>query len=179
MKTRTIWAAISVAIGTVMLISASGLRPTPPQTPPMGTPKQVKAAADLWTYITEKNNYKEWPLFPGEPGIREGESEVHGKFVRIFVNDKAMADIDSFPDGSIIVKENFMADDENTLGAVTVMYRDTGYDPDHHDWFWVKYMADGSLDKAPNNMSMAGRIPGCIQCHQAADGNDWSFANDE
>ena len=60
--------------------------------------------------------------------------------------------------GDLVVKRNFgpegvsalevLADPEKHLGAVTVMFRrEAGYDADNGDWFWVKYLPDGSLDK--------------------------------
>lgn len=169
---------LTVAIIAVLGVGI-GFRPAPPQNKQVGTEKQIQAAKDLWTYITEKNDYKQWPLWPGEEGIREGESDRHGKFVRIFMNELVADDTSSLPDGSIIVKENFGAQSEDALGAITIMYRDTGYDPEHYDWFWIKYKPDGSLDQTPEGMSIVGRVPGCIQCHQAADGDDFVFANDK
>ncbi|MDH3714961.1 MAG: hypothetical protein OET44_14085, partial [Gammaproteobacteria bacterium] len=61
--------------------------------------------------------------------------------------------------GVLIVKRNYggegvsksaVADDPaKYLKAVTVMYKRKGYDADTKDWFWAKYLADGSLDKNP------------------------------
>jgi hypothetical protein len=54
------------------------------------------------------------------------------------------------------------------LGAITVMYqRKEGYDPENNNWFWAKYKPDGSLDKNPKGMALAGRVAkgmpqGCI-----------------
>ena len=50
------------------------------------------------------------------------------------------------------------------------MYKRPGYDPENQDWFWVKYLPDGALDKNPAGMSLAGRVAkgadqGCIACH--------------
>ena len=69
------------------------------------------------------------------------------------------------------------------LKAVTVMLKREGYDPENNDWFWVKYKADGSLDKNPKGMQLAGRVAkgmpvGCIACHKAATGGDMIFNHD-
>ena len=96
--------------------------------------------------------------------------------------------------GPVIVKRNYGGDGvsiENVgndphkyLGAVTVMYkREAGYDSDNKDWFWVKYMPDGSLAKNPKGMQLAGRVAkgmpaGCIACHTAAPGGDMVYNND-
>lgn len=93
--------------------------------------------------------------------------------------------------GDLIVKRNFgpegvtedqvLADPGHHLGAVTVMFRrEAGYDPEDKDWFWVKFLPDGSLDKNAKGMSMAGKVAkgadiGCISCHQGADGGDMMF----
>lgn len=55
--------------------------------------------------------------------------------------------------------------------------RETGYDRENLDWFWAKYMPDGSLDKNPKGRKLAGRIGkdgsgGCIVCHKAIGGSD-------
>ena len=95
--------------------------------------------------------------------------------------------------GVLIVKRNYggdgvsktsVADDPaKYLAAVTVMYKRKGYDADTKDWFWAKYLADGSLDKNPKGMLLAGKVAkgapqGCIACHTAAPGGDLVFNND-
>lgn len=70
-------------------------------------------------------------------------------------------------------------DDPNRyLAAVTVMYkREAGYDPENQNWFWAKYLPDGSLDKNPKGLQLAGRVAkgrntGCIACHRGLGGAD-------
>ena len=60
------------------------------------------------------------------------------------------------------------------LAAITVMFkREDGYDAENKNWFWAKYLPDGSLDKNPKGMQLAGRVAkgnasgGCIACHSA------------
>ena len=95
--------------------------------------------------------------------------------------------------GDLVVKRNFgpegvsadevLADPDGHLGAYTVMFRrEAGYDPEDKDWFWVKYLPDGSLDKMPNGMPMAGQLvkgmdEGCIACHQGG-GEDLVYTSD-
>ena len=57
------------------------------------------------------------------------------------------------------------------------------YDPDHKNWFYAKYKADGSLHANPDGVSLAGRVgkvggPGCIGCHVGAPGGDFVFRHD-
>ena len=93
--------------------------------------------------------------------------------------------------GKVVVKRNYGGDGLGVdavskdrakfLKAVTVMFkREVGYDKDNNDWFWAKYKADGSLDKNPKGMQLAGRVmkgadKGCIACHSAVKDNDYLF----
>jgi hypothetical protein len=89
--------------------------------------------------------------------------------------------------GWVVVKRNYgpkgideddvVANPAKHLKAVTVMFkREKGYDTENKDWFWAKYKADGSLDKNPKGMQLAGRVAkgkkkGCIACHSGGDSN--------
>jgi hypothetical protein len=96
--------------------------------------------------------------------------------------------------GVVIVKRNYGGPEASIanvgnnpaqhLQAITVMYkREAGYDEANKDWFWAKYLPDGSLDMNPAGMSLAGRVAkgesmGCIACHTAAPGGDYVFNHD-
>lgn len=93
--------------------------------------------------------------------------------------------------GKVVVKRNYggkgvsidsvSKDRAKFLKAVTVMFkRETGYDTDNNNWFWVKYKADGSLHTNPKGMMLAGRVmkgkdKGCIACHSAVKDKDYLF----
>ncbi len=93
---------------------------------------------------------------------------------------------------TVIVKNNYggkgideqkVADNPGKyLAAITVMLRRPGYDPANKNWFWVKYRANGTIDKNPKGMQLAGRIAkgmkvGCIACHNKAPGGDMIYLN--
>jgi hypothetical protein len=124
---------------------------------------------DVYDYITKTNPYQKWALFPGKDKFYTGK-HPHGALLTTYVSEVALAGLNNkvgtLADGSIIVKENYMPD--KTLGAVTVMYRVKGYDPEAGDWFWAKYKANGSIEKE-------GKVAGCIGCHTAVIANDWIF----
>ncbi|MBA4503687.1 hypothetical protein [Marinobacterium marinum] len=96
--------------------------------------------------------------------------------------------------GPLIVKRNYGGDGISVddvindpgryLQAVTVMLkREPGYDPDNHDWFYVKYDARGRVMKNPKGVPLAGRVAkgmqtGCIACHGTASGDDFVFNHD-
>ncbi len=135
----------------------------------------------FWNYLVHpRSGYRHWGAFPGRPeGTYEGQSP-HGAFLKMYANKMARENPQTLPSGSIIVKENYGAD-QTTLMAVTVMYRSQGYNPDHNDWYWVKYKPNGVVARTPEdkgNKPIAGRFASCIECHSGADGNDYAFAND-
>ncbi|PKN08127.1 MAG: hypothetical protein CVU73_09745, partial [Deltaproteobacteria bacterium HGW-Deltaproteobacteria-8] len=54
------------------------------------------------------------------------------------------------------------------LGAVTVMYKKKGFNPEAGDYMWLKY--------GPDMKIMAqGKADMCIQCHGSAKANDYIF----
>ncbi len=150
-----------------------------------GTDTDAGYAEKIWAAMREQNLIGDTMLraFPYE-GV-----EPHGKMLETFYSS---ASIDGH-DGALIVKRNFgpegvtadqvLSDPGKHLGAVTVMFRrEEGYDPDNGNWFWAKYLPDGSLDKNPNGMRLAGRVAkgadaGCIACHSGA-GGDYLFTTD-
>jgi hypothetical protein len=127
-----------------------------------------------------KESFSPWPgtkdeFFPGK--------SPHGAFLKLYVNDPVVKNPDAPPHKSVIVKENYMEDEqtkEKKLGALTIMYRvKEGYDPENNDWYWVKYLPDGKVAETGDGMPIAGRFKGCIECHASAAGDDYIFMNDE
>ncbi len=79
-----------------------------------------------------------------------------------------------------MIKENY-GPDKKTLMAITAMYKTKGYNPTAGDWYWVKYNPDGSVANKSTDAGvkhLAGRVQGCIRCHDGADGGDFAFFND-
>ena len=46
------------------------------------------------------------------------------------------------------------------------MYKKSGYNPEHNDWFWAKVLAYGTVEKE-------GMVEGCQTCHGDARDNDY------
>lgn len=146
------------------------------QDTPAGTDADAAYAALLWEVMGETRLVGPDMLraFPYD-GVAP-----HGMMLETFYTT---AKVDGH-EGSLIVKRNYgpggvssdevLADPATHLGAVTVMFqREPGYDEENRDWFWVKYLPDGSLDKNPAGMRLAGRVgkgadAGCIACHAGA-----------
>lgn len=165
------------------LVAACGLAAAPllAQDAAFGDAQSVAYAEDLWTALEDARLAGDRTI---EARPYKG-TEPHGA-----VLETLMADIDvGGHSGRAIVKRNYgpagvepsqvWSDPATHLGAVTVMYRrDQGYAPDHGNWFWAKYLPDGSLDRSPDDVPLAGKVGSCITCHEAAAGGDYIYSND-
>ncbi|MFQ5858819.1 MAG: cytochrome P460 family protein [Anaerolineae bacterium] len=123
-------------------------------------------AQALWEYVTKTSPYTAWGTWPEDSFKGYLPSGApHSKVVKIFVNDIGLSVASKFPgempEGTIIAKDNYMGesvDSPGGLGAVTIMYKVKGYNPEGNDWFWAKIQPDGTVDAA-------GKPAGCIGCH--------------
>jgi len=126
----------------------------------------------LYEYITKTSPYQQWSLWPGKEKLYPG-TEPHGALLTTYVNDVALKGFrhwdGGLPDGTIVVKENYMPD--KMLAAVTVMYKKSGYNPQAGDYFWLKFTPDGKIEAE-------GKVEMCIGCHRAAQKGDFLFTND-
>ncbi|MCG7847807.1 MAG: cytochrome P460 family protein [ANME-2 cluster archaeon] len=132
--------------------------------------KEVGAdGKELYDHITIDNDYQNWSYWPGK-GEFEPAREPHGEFVTTYVSNTSISSIENkdgnMSAGSIIVKNNY--DDNKELVAITAMYKVDGYDPEHNDWFWVKYLPDGTIEAE-------GKIEDCNGCHGMKKSNDYIF----
>lgn len=133
------------------------------------TPLPDTTAASLWEHLQEANYRDGWSMWPGKEALYTGR-EPHGMLLTTYVNAAARRALASgaasMPSGAIIVKENYTAD--SSLAAITVMYKRAGYDRENSDWFWLKRLADGTVE-------VSGRGQGCIACHGGQASNDYIF----
>lgn len=158
------------------------------QDAPFGNPEDTDYASELWSVMEEL----------GLAGVESANAvrgfpyegiEPHG-----FVLDTLYTDAEvNGHTGALVVKRNYgpegvsvpevQADAAGHLDAITVMFkREEGYDEENNDWFWAKYLPDGSLDQNEAGMELAGRVAkgmdaGCIACHTAA-GDNMLFTTD-
>ncbi|MEM9456014.1 MAG: cytochrome P460 family protein [Myxococcota bacterium] len=150
--------------------------------PPFGGQEDVDLANELWMTIGgATQDYANWAQITGLEGVVDSAAP-HADYAEIYINDVAEAD-DTFPDGSILVKENVTDEMGENIDAVTIMVRRDGYEPSAGDWFWAKYLPDGTLDMNANGVPLAGRVGlggdmGCIPCHSGAMDDDFVFSND-
>lgn len=153
---------------------------------PFGSEADLEYAATLWSALESKDLAGANPIY-SRP---YAGTEPHGFVLETLeakvtvgqYNNWAVVKRNYGPAG--ISTETVSNEREKHLKAVTVMFkRESGYDPDNQDWFWVKYAPDGSVLKNPKGMALAGRVAkgatkGCIACHQAAPGGDYLFVTD-
>lgn len=103
----------------------------------------------------------------GPTGIRE-----------VFVNPigKAVSDGEAdlpYPKGTILVKESYDSDDgeKGKLKDLTIMVkRESGYDSENGDW---EYLSVSATQKIKSQ----GPIKMCINCHKAAESDDYVFSS--
>lgn len=151
-----------------------------------GTEEDIAFAEAIWAELQElqmagDNAIMSLPYQGGPP---------HGMMLETFLMRAEIAG----EEGLLVVKRNYgpedvtedevLADPSGHLGAITVMFqRPEGYDPEHDDWFYAKFLPDGTLDRNPAGMALAGAVgrnleAGCIACHINASGDDYLFVTD-
>lgn len=127
-------------------------------------------ARDLYDLSVAGDQYKEWARFPGGDALYES-AQHRGDWVLSYLNEEAAAAVadwpGEFPDGSILVKEQYADEAGATLNGHTVMWKISGYDPEHGDWFWAAFGPSGETTKQ-------GKDEYCWGCHQqSASAADW------
>lgn len=176
--TRTLSAAIAVLALATPAALAQGA--------PFGSNEDMAYAAKIWDAMKQNRLAGENVIH----SIPYKGVEPHGFVLETFFTE---ATIDGHT-GRLIVKRNYgpegvsvdtvQKDPGKHLGAITVMFqREEGFDTDTQNWFWVKFLPDGSLDKNPKGMSLAGKVAkgageGCIACHTGAPGEDFIYTSD-
>lgn len=171
--------------GVTALVVGLGSFAAVAQDAPFGTDAEITYASLLWDLM-------ETDKLVGEGAIHAvpyAGTEPHGMMLETFYSTATL----NGHRGRLVVKRNYgpegvtgdavLMDPAGHLAAVTVMFqREEGYDADNQNWFWAKYLPDGTLDKSPDGMQLAGRVAkgaetGCIACHSAADGGDYLFTS--
>ena len=157
--------------------------PAAAQDAPFGSDADADYAAQIWEAMEELR-------LAGDVQIAAfpyAGTDPHGFWLETFYTE---ATIDGHT-GDLVVKRNYgpegvelaevQGNREEHLLDLTIMFRRAdGYDPETGNWFYVKYMPDGSLAQNPDGLRLAGLVgkgadAGCIACHQNADGGDYLY----
>jgi len=153
-------------------------RVDPPRATRPPTPEEFQES--FWKYLNRKDApYTKWATIPADGEMRPGETP-HGKFTKTYANKVAAEDLKTLPHGAILVMENY-AEDHKKLEDITIMYRVKGTDPGHYDWYWLKYLPNGTVARTPEKEGkkpIAGKVASCIECHSKAGGKELTFSND-
>lgn len=151
------------------------------QGPPFGGPDEVEFAEELWQALEQRG-------IVGEDAIQThpyAGTSLHGPVIQYISGRVGVGD----QTGTFILKRNYRGenlsveetfkDPMRNFDSMGVMFRrEAGYAPQIRDWFWVKYMPDGTVASTPDGAKMAGKIGACISCHQPAEGGDFVFSHD-
>ncbi len=90
-------------------------------------------ALEPWQQLQEADYQNNWVTVEGKGTLYAGQPS-HGALLTTYLDPGAAgAEADkpgAMPEWAIIIKENYMPDE--TLDAVTVMYKESGFDPDHN-----------------------------------------------
>lgn len=135
-------------------------------------------AAELWQTITDRG-------LAGENALQAfpyAGTDPHGMMLVTFYTT---ATIDG-QSGDVVIKRTHgpegvtvdavLGAGDDSLASVTIMFRrGDDYAPDSGNWFWAKYLPDGSLDQPTDGTPLAGLVRGDISCHADADGGDYLF----
>jgi hypothetical protein len=152
-------------------------RSSPPRATRPPTPEEFYTT--FWQHIVRQDApFTKWRSLTGKEG--PVVDSPHGAFVRIYANKAASDSPNALPMGAVIVADNYDKDKKRT--DITVMYRVKGTDPKHNDWYWFKYLPDGSIARTSEKegkKAIAGKVTMCIDCHSRAGGSDFVFSNDE
>lgn len=124
-------------------------------------------------YYEEFSDYQTWNQAEDWNGIQPSAS-VHGAFVQIWLNDvvqDAILEGAEIPDGAAIIKEGYNDEEGTEFNARMLMVKRDGFDPDHNNWFWASYDAEGNINRS-------GAIDMCISCHAASESDYLLFVEE-
>jgi hypothetical protein len=123
----------------------------------------VEPSGEAKHILDQSEGYRFWPKFSEyEKGAKKSKGHG-GMFVVGYYNDvaaKAAQSDGSFPDGSILVKENRLKPDA-APDALTIMAKRNG------SWYWIKSTPIGKVFIAKGK-PLAGKVQSCIGCHSSA-----------
>lgn len=167
MRRKIGWKVLGLGTAALAVAACSPSDGDPPREEELQISEPDTTAEALWSHVHAARYAEDWELWPGKDRFYEG-TEPHGVLLTTYLNETAHEAIENaagtMPPGAVVVKENFTPD--STLASITVMYKESGYDPEHNDWFYLKRMADGSV-------AASGRVDGCRSCHAQGADNDY------
>lgn len=149
-------------------------RTDPPRSTRPQTPDEFYSS--FWSFIVKKDAaYNTWAVIKPDASA-EGVENPHSASSKTYANKVAAEDSKGLPMGSILIREDYDANRKRQ--SISVMYRIKDYDKDHGNWYWIKYLENGTVARGTDNKPIAGKVTSCIECHGKAGGKDLVFSND-
>lgn len=162
------WTAVAFSQGS------GSSRVDPPRATRPQTPDEFHAS--FWSHICRQDAaYNTWKVLKWEKA-EDGIENPHGAVTPTYANKVAADDPKTLPIGSVLVREDY--DDKRKRLSISVMYRVKAYDKDHGNWYWIKYLENGTVVRGKDNKPLAGKIASCSECHSKANDKDFVFSND-
>jgi hypothetical protein len=153
-------AAAAVAVAAAALGQPShGSPPQGPTAEPTGETQEI---------LQRAKDYRSWQKFP-RYAKEAAFSKGHGKtYVVAWYNEAAAAAVKAgggtYPDGSILVKENRPEPDASPA-ALTVMAKRGG------GWYWIRATPDGKVFTREGKPIAGPDVAACAGCHSVAEGD--------
>lgn len=151
-------------------------RTDPPRATRPQTPEEFLDS--FWRFLVKKDAaYNTWTVLKRDKAD-DGINNPHSDISKTYANKVAADNPASLPDGSVLVREDY--DAEKKRLSISVMYRVKDYNKDHGNWYWIKYLDNGTVvrtSKDEGNKPISGKVASCIECHAKAAGKDYVFSN--
>lgn len=149
-------------------------RVDPPRATRPQTPDEFHTS--FWNHIVRQDAaYNTWKVLKRDQG-EDAADNPHGTLTPTYANKVAADDPKNLPIGSVLVREDY--DDKRKRLSISVMYRVKAYDKDHGNWYWIKYLENGTVVRGKDNKPLAGKVASCSECHAKANDKDFVFSND-
>ncbi len=134
---------------------------------------RIESDQEIAELITVEQPFRSYTLFPDADSVTAGTlngSHAHQPLVRVSMNSTAFGALragrlpggESFPDGSIIVKEIIM---ESRVTLIAVLIKDRSNPLAGNGWLWSELLPDGTTVYSVQN-----RGEGCVGCHAREEG---------
>ncbi len=162
MTKKTVFLAMGAILASGMgMAGAAGAGAAPP------------AARALWQQVLKLQRDRavlpeSHPFQPGSRSVDALTADLaNARAARAISRAGGILKVRKYPDGSLLVKENFSA--SRHLNGIAAMLKQKGYDTADRNWVMATFRPDGR----PVAM---GRIQSCISCHAMAKQQDFVFA---
>lgn len=126
-------------------------------------------ALELFDTVTRDATWQSWATVPeglAFPADVYESGDHSGAWVLSYADPVAAASLADWggemADRGILVKAQYPSADAASPQGFTLMEKQMGFDPEHGDWFWAAFSAEGEV-------RAAGAASQCWSCHSASE----------